>query len=175
MRYLFYHSLMLLVVFLVLFLLVVAKGAISGAAQKFDRDTIYIAGHRVRLYGIDAAEINQFCLRKGVQWPCGIKASEKLKELVTNSVVSCTEIDRDRYGRIVAICKANRTEVNAAMVLAGMILAYRKNSYDYISHEASGKVARRGLWSRQFIPPWEWRRGKRLPSKGLIDDNSNGC
>ena len=153
----------------------VAKGATSGAAQIIDGDTIHIAGHRVRLCGIDAAEINHVCQRKGVQWPCGIKASEKLKELVTNSVISCTEIDRDRYGRIVAICKANRTEINAAMVLAGMALAYRKYSNDYISHEASAKVARRGLWSGQFIYPWEWRRGKRLSSNDLIDDKSNGC
>ena len=61
------------------------------------------------------------------------------------------------------------------MVLAGMALAYRKYGNDYISHEASAKAARRGLWSGQFIPPWEWRRGKRQPSKSLIDDNSNRC
>ena len=61
------------------------------------------------------------------------------------------------------------------MVLSGMALAYRKYSNDYISHETSAKVARRGLWSGAFIPPWKWRRGRRLPSNDLIDDNSNGC
>ena len=166
---------MLLVVFLFLFLPVVAIGATSGAARIIDGDTIHIAGQRVRLYGIDAAEINQLCQRKGIQWQCGIKAAEKLKELTAGSIVSCTEIDRDRYGRIVAVCIAKRTEVNAAMVLSGMALAYRKYSDDYISHEASAKAARRGLWSGQFTLPWEWRRGTRLPSKDFIDDDTNGC
>jgi len=49
MRYLFYHSRMLLVGFLVLFSPVVAMGATSGAVRVIDGDTFHIARQRVRL------------------------------------------------------------------------------------------------------------------------------
>ena len=153
----------------------VAIGATFGTARIIDGDTIQVAGQRIRLYGIDAPEINQLCQRKGVPWPCGIEAARTLKERIAGSAVSCTENDRDRYGRIVAVCKANSMDINAAMVLSGMALAYRKYSNVYIGHGASAKLARRGLWSGQFIPPWKWRQGNRIASKGPANDTANHC
>ena len=153
----------------------VAIGATLGTARVIDGDTIQVAGQRIRLYGIDAPEINQLCQRKDVPWLCGAEAAKTLRELVAGSAVSCAENDRDRYGRIVAICKTNGADINAAMVLSGMALAYRKYSNVYIGHEASAKLARRGLWSGLFIPPWEWRRGKRLAPEGLTNDKANDC
>ena len=61
------------------------------------------------------------------------------------------------------------------MVLSGMALAYRKYSDDYTGQEASAKAARRGLWAGQFVPPWDWRRGKRLASETAANDNPKGC
>ena len=87
----------------------VAIGATFGTARIIDGDTIQVAGQRIRLYGIDAPEINQLCQRKGVPWLCGIEAARTLKERIAGSAVSCTEIDRDRYGRIVAVCKVGKT------------------------------------------------------------------
>ena len=40
---------------------------------------------------------------------------------------------------------------------------------------ASAKAARRGLWAGQFVPPWDWRRGKRLVSETAVNDNPPGC
>ena len=115
--------------------------------------------------------------REGVTWLCGAEATRTLKELIGSSDVSCTERDRDRYGRIVAVCQANGVDLNAAMVLSGMALAYRKYNDDYTGQEASARAARRGLWGGQFMPPWEWRRGKRLASKtnAANDNNTKGC
>ena len=53
--------------------------------------------------------------------------------------------------------------------------AYRKYSDDYTGQEMSAKVGRRGLWAGQFIPPWEWRRGKRLASETAANGNPPGC
>ena len=41
--------------------------------------------------------------------------------------------------------------------------------------EASAKAARRGLWAGRLVPPWDWRRGKRLASETAANDNPKGC
>jgi endonuclease YncB( thermonuclease family) len=144
-------------------------------AKVVDGDTIDISGQRIRLHGIDTPEAKQTCLRSGVAWLCGAEATKTLKELIGNSDVSCAERDLDGYGRVVAICRANGIDLNAAMVHSGMALAYRKYSDDYTGQEASAKAARRGLWAGQFVPPWDWRRGKRLASETAANDNATGC
>ncbi len=149
----------------------------TGPARVVDGDTMEISGQRIRLYGIDTPEAKQTCQREGVTWLCGAEATKTLKELIGSSDVSCTKRDQDRYGRIVAVCHTKGRDLNAAMVLSGMAVAYRKYSTDYVVQEARAKAARRGLWAGQFVPPWNWRRGKRLASEANTanDDNPNGC
>ncbi len=48
------------------------------------------------------------------------------------------------------------------MVSQGWALAYRRYSLDYVDQEADAQAVRRGIWAGEFVPPWEWRRGKRL-------------
>ena len=148
---------------------------VIGKARVIDGDTIDIAEQRIRLHGIDTPETKQTCHREGVVWMCGAAATKNLRKLIGGAKVTCIRRDKDRYGRIVAICHANGIDLNAAMVRSGMALAYRKYSKDYTDQEASAKAARRGLWAGQFVPPWEWRRGKRLVSETAANDNSPGC
>jgi endonuclease YncB( thermonuclease family) len=152
-----------------------ALAATSGPARVIDGDTIDVSGQRIRLHGIDTPEVEQSCQRGGVSWLCGAEATKTLKGLIRGSDVSCSERDQDRYGRIVAVCYANGRDLNAAMVLLGLALAYRKYSDDYIGQEVSAKAAGRGLWGGQFVPPWDWRRGKRLASEAAANDNPRGC
>jgi len=149
--------------------------AISGPSRVIDGDTIDISGQRIRLHGIDTPEATQTCRRDDLTWLCGVEATKTLRELIGGSNISCIKRDKDRYGRIVASCHANGRDLNAAMVSSGMALAYRKYSDDYIGQEASAQAARRGLWAGQFVPPWEWRRGKRLASETTANDNPPGC
>ena len=74
----------------------------------------------------------------------------------------CDDRGRDRYGRLISVCTADGTEVNARMVAVGMALAYRRYSTDYVPQEAQAKAARAGMWAGRFVAPWDWRRGKRL-------------
>jgi endonuclease YncB( thermonuclease family) len=148
--------------------------ATSGPARVIDGDTIDISGQRIRLHGIDTPEAKQTCQRQGVTWLCGAAATKALRNLIGGEKVTCIQRDKDRYGRIVAVCHANGVNLNAAMVLSGMALAYRRYSDDYTGHEASAKAAARGLWAGQFVAPWEWRRGMRLVSEGTAND-AEGC
>ena len=76
----------------------------STPVRVIDGDTIDIPGQRIRLHGIDTPEAKQTCQRSGVTWLCGAEATKTLKELIGNSDVSCAERDKDRYGRVVAVC-----------------------------------------------------------------------
>lgn len=172
----FYLAPMIATHLLFLLLPAIAHAATLGPARVIDGDTIDISGQRIRLHGIDTPEAKQTCQRDGVVWLCGTEATMSLRELISGANVTCAERDRDRYGRIVAVCHAGGVNLNAAMVLSGMALAYRKYSDDYIDQEASAKAAKRGLWAGQFVPPWEWRRGQRLASEAKgTNGNTAGC
>ncbi len=75
-------------------------------------------------------------------------------------------MDRDRYGRVVAVCEANGRDINGELVLQGWALEYRQYSDGrYTDEEAEARRAKRGLFAGTFVEPWEWRRGKRLASE----------
>ncbi len=144
--------------------------ALSGLPHVIDGDSINIGDQRIRIHGIDAPEGRQTCVRDGVTWLCGQEAGQRMRALVRGSEVRCEGIDQDRYGRIVAKCFAGGRDVGEAMVFEGMALAYRQYSTDYVQAEAMAKAARRGLWSGQFVEPWDWRRGKRLATASANDN-----
>jgi len=131
----------------------------TGKPRVIDGDTIEIAGERIRLHGIDAPEANQTCRDKdGKEWPCGQDATFALANMIGNHWITCKGDERDRYGRLIAVCYAGPYDLNAKMVRQGWALAYRRYSMDYVDDEKDAKVARKGLWRGEFVPPWEWRR-----------------
>ena len=76
--------------------------------------------------------------------------------MISTNWVSCRERDRDRYGRIVAVCNLagpQGPDVNAMMVAEGWALAYRRFSTDYVKDEAGAQRARKGVWRGDFIRP----------------------
>ena len=141
-----------------------AHGDVSGRAAVIDGDTIEVSDDRVRLHGIDAPESAQSCLAGGELWRCGQHASRALRDRIANRAVACEERDRDRYGRMVAVCRLGGSDINAWMVSEGWALAYRRYSREYVAEEASARAARRGLWRGDFVAPWDWRAGERLQS-----------
>ena len=146
---------------------------VTGSARVTDGDSIKIGDTRVRLHGIDAPERNQSCQKNGRTWRCGSAATSRLRGMVSGREVQCKGNRKDRYGRLLAVCHVNGTDVNAAMVKSGLALAYRKYSSAYVSQERDAKRAKRGLWAGEFVAPWDWRRGKRLENKDA--DQSSCC
>lgn len=135
---------------------------ITGEARVVDGDTIEIANQRIRLFGIDAPEAAQTCRTEGREWNCGQEATSGLAYEIGQHQVTCQERDRDKYGRIVAVCFVDPYDLGARMVFLGWALAYRQYSNDYVDQENVAKNARTGVWRGEFVPPWEWRRGNRL-------------
>jgi endonuclease YncB( thermonuclease family) len=138
----------------------VPQERLTGRAKIIDGDSFEIDGTGVRLFGVDAPEGRQDCTRDGRPWRCGDAAAAELRRLVGSSTIVCREQDVDSYGRIVARCSNGTTDLAAAMVRAGMAVAYRRYSNDYVDEEREAKAARRGLWAAEFTPPEQWRRSE---------------
>jgi len=150
-----------LAVLVVLVPLAVQASDLTGPARVIDGDTIEVHGQRVRLFGIDAPESGQTCRRNGETWRCGQQAALTLADRIGQRTVKCEERDRDRYGRIVAKCFVNGEDLSEWLALNGWAVAYVYYSYEYTRAETFAKSNGRGIWSGEFVYPWEWRRGKR--------------
>ena len=135
---------------------------VSGRASVIDGDTLSLRGERIRLFGIDAPESAQSCRADGQRWRCGERATHALAGRIGSHTVACEERDRDRYGRIVALCRAGGEDLNAWMVEQGWALAYRRFSRAYANEERAARAMRRGIWRGDFVAPWDWRTGERL-------------
>ena len=134
--------------------------AVSAAAQTVtDGDTIKLAGTTYRLWGIDAPESKQSCADG---WPAGFEATRALRSLIDDREVYCEPRGNDRYGRTIGLCRADGTDIQAAMVSAGMAWAFVRYSRDYVEDERKAKEARRGVHAHDCQPAWEWRAERRL-------------
>jgi endonuclease YncB( thermonuclease family) len=136
----------------------VPQERIAGRVKIIDGDSFELDGTGVRLFGVDAPEGRQDCTRDGRPWRCGDAAAAELRRLVGGATIVCRKQDVDSYGRIVARCSKGNTDLAAAMARAGMAVAYRRYSNDYVDEEREAKAARRGIWASEFTPPEEWRR-----------------
>ena len=132
-----------------------------GRASVIDGDTIDVARTRVRLWGIDAPESKQTCVRDGKPWLCGNAAFNALSEWLGERVVHCEPRTMDRYQRVVALCRVAGDDVSAWLVANGHALAFRRYSNDYVLAEDEARRERVGIWSSEFKAPWEWRADQR--------------
>ena len=130
---------------------------IVGPAHAADGDSLVINDTRIRLYGIDAPELDQQCQRNGVNWACGAEAKQALQDMVADRPVTCLPHSTDKHGRVVAICSDQYGEINVAMVELGWATAYSFHTDRYEAAQASAKAARKGIWDGQFTNPRDYR------------------
>ena len=134
-----------------------------GDFRVVDGDTIHKGSKKFRLEGIDAPESSQSCLYQGQTWFCGREATSALeKNIEAAKTIKCEGNEKDGYGRVIAICYADKQDLNAWMVKNGWALAYVKYSKKYLKEQQYAKKKGLGIWKGQFVVPWDWRRGKRL-------------
>ena len=139
----------------------VSAATITGMAIVTDGDSLRISNQKIRLWAIDAPELQQTCQQLGVSWPCGAEAMVALTEHIGSHSVSCRKEDIDRYGRIVAECFIGDSSINEWLVGNGWALAYRQYSAKFTSAEDQAKSRKSGLWQGEFIAPWDWRQQQR--------------
>ena len=76
-----------------------AGGAYAGPDGRIsvvDGDTIRVGGETVRLFGIDAPEVEQACRRPGGEvWRCGDWARDEVRRLFQGRRATCDRRDTD--------------------------------------------------------------------------------
>ena len=140
---------------------------IIGKPKITDGDTIVIDDIRIRFTGSDAPESyffgkTQTCTDgAGREWECGNAATEKLKQLINDQIVRCSDEGKDRYGRTLGICYVGEMDLQAEMVKSGMAVAYLRYSDRYEQEQNFAKKAKAGMWGGEFQEPEAWRRENR--------------
>lgn len=133
----------------------VSKSSIKGHALIIDGDSIMISSVMIRLVGIDAPELQQFCGNKDARYPCGLEAKKYLEQLIANQPVTCHWHKKDKYSRILATCNTKQiSDINAAMVRNGWALSY----HDYPKEEQEARQKKEGIWQSSFQKPKKWRK-----------------
>ena len=135
-----------------------------GSARIVDGDTLALGSTRIRLADIDAPESAQTCGVASASWPCGAHAEARLRELA-RADVTCQPEDRDRWGRIVAVCLSEGIDLGAVMVRDGLALSTGR----YGVAESEARTAGRGIWAGPFVAPAQWRKltgGEPAPGLG---------
>ncbi len=143
------------------------KQYVLGISKVIDGDTILINSHKIRFYGIDAPEKNQFCKKTYLSlffisldkdYPCGKISKNKLKKITNNHLIKCHLKGKDRYKRFIGECFKNKLNLNSWMVRNGYALAYTKYSKKFISEQEIAKKNKHGIWIGKFQEPWIWRK-----------------
>ncbi len=108
-------------------------------------------------------------------WPCGEAARDELRALTEGRAVTCNKKDTDRYQRAVSVCSNGTVDLAAELTRAGLALAYREYSDDYIDEEDEARIARRGAWAGEFTAPWDERRGRDSTTKPQPDEDNSAA
>jgi hypothetical protein len=125
-----------------------------------DGDTLELGHLRIRLWGIDAPELDQRCgTRDGGEWPCGAAARARLAALVGGAETGCQPRERDNHGRLVGRCAVDGVDLGALMVAEGLAWAYLAFTHAYAEGEAEARAAGVGIWQGPSVAAWHHRSG----------------
>ncbi|MBU6230468.1 MAG: thermonuclease family protein [Cyanobacteria bacterium REEB459] len=115
----------------------------------------------IRMACIDAPESTQV--------PYGPAAAARLRELLPKKTeIRFREVDRDRYGRVVAeVYLLDGTSVNLKLVQEGQAVVYRQylsacpeSRETLLAEEAQARRAKLNFWSQANpLMPWDYRQG----------------
>src|SRR5246127_5993026 len=98
-----------------------AADNLAGQVSIIDGDTLEIHGSRIRLWGIDAPESSQLCRGDdSLQYRCGAQAANDLDAFIARRPVDCSPLSLDPYGRTVATCSVDDTDLGEWLVRRGL-------------------------------------------------------
>lgn len=145
----------------------IAAALLHGEASRVsDGDTFTLSSEtRIRLFGIDAPELNQKCRRDNACEPCGQRSRDALATVAQGDLI-CERRGKS-YDRTVARCVVGDKDLALEMIKAGHAMVYGQyiKKRDplramYLDAEAKAKKEKVGIWATEMIPPDQWRRNR---------------
>ena len=130
----------------------------SQTIKIVDGDTIHLNGEKIRFTGIDTPELKQTCLKEDIKVLCGVTAKLILIDKIGNNNVECISEGKDQYKRTLAECFVNNESLSSYLVRSGYAFAYRRYSKKFILDEDYARVNKIGMWSMEFVFPWNYRK-----------------
>ncbi|MEM9710428.1 MAG: thermonuclease family protein [Pseudomonadota bacterium] len=149
-----------------------------GQVRVIDGDTVEIAGTRVRLFGIDAHELDQSCTGSdGRNIRCGLWARDEAAALFDGRRAACETLKYDAFGRSLAICRIKGTDMAETMLRAGIVDIYPKETLrDYPEFAKEAELLGRGIWAWSFERPFDHRANLRdARAAPSADAPGDGC
>lgn len=139
--------------------------AFTGEPSVHDGDTFWLGEVSLRLWGVDAPELNQEC--HGIE-NCGEEARRQLESFVVGAFVQCDQKQSinsgswtESFGRPLVTCRVRRGseqfDVGEQMIATGFAVPYR-NDRAYGYSRASEEGRNTGLMRGCSILPHLWRR-----------------
>ena len=125
-----------------------------------DGDTIHLNGDKIRFSGIDTPEIKQMCKKNELIIACGLMAKNLLEKKIGMTIPACIMEGKDRYGRLLAECFVNGESLSSYLVREGFAFAYTQYSKKFVEDEKFAIKNKIGMWSMDFIFPWDFRKSK---------------
>ena len=98
---------------------ILAAGMICGSPIAVDGDTLRFGRQYVRLWGVDAEELDE---------PNGPRARAILRDIVDGRHIKCTVVTIDNYGRSVGRCTVGSIDVNREVIARGGALDCKRYS-----------------------------------------------
>ena len=98
---------------------IIAAGMICGSPIAVDGDTLRFGRQYVRLWGVDAEEMDE---------PNGPRARAILRDIVDGRHIKCTVVTIDNYGRSVGRCTVGSIDVNREVIARGGALECKRYS-----------------------------------------------
>jgi endonuclease YncB( thermonuclease family) len=125
-----------------------------------DGDTLKVDGVSPIGYG-ESTHPNRASLAPTDGQPGGLPPNTSAPSSATAMLLANPGRTLDRYGRTVAICRADGRDLGADMVSDGHAWAFVRYSRDYVEEEREAAAVRAGIHGHTCQPAWQWRSERR--------------
>lgn len=99
--------------------MLIAAALLAAACTATDGDTIRCGAERIRLIGIDAAELHGPCRRRICPPGDARQAKARMAQLLRRRPIVIRRFGRDRYGRTLALVSAGGVDLGCAQLRTG--------------------------------------------------------
>ena len=136
-----------------------SRTAIIGAIQVIDGETLEIQNQRIKLWGVDAPDLNQTCKDgQDAGYDCGKEAASALSQWLTElQPVRCEPRGNDNSGNTIAICYTSTgDDIASWMVRNGYAVDWPKYSNGFYGvSEKQAQSNKSGIWQHNEAAPWK--------------------